>query len=70
MTDAINYMPPMLVGNELKEALSVYPPYAVAIRKGTVANRLILCYLSSIYLRSINQQYFAFVFLGLIIVHH
>ena len=41
MIDAMNYMPPMLVGNELKEALSVYPPYAVAIRKGTVSDRLI-----------------------------
>lgn len=41
MIDAMNHMPPMLVGNELKEALSVYPHYAVAVRKGTVADRLI-----------------------------
>jgi len=41
MTDAMNYMPPLLVGNELKKALSVSPHYAVAVRKGTVADRLI-----------------------------
>ena len=41
MTDAMNYMPPLLVGNELKEALSVYPHYAVSIRKGSVSDRLI-----------------------------
>ena len=41
MTDAMNYMPSMLVGNELKNALSVSPHYAVAVRKGTVADRLI-----------------------------
>ena len=37
----MNYMPSMLVGNELKEALSVYPHYAVSIRKGSVSDRLI-----------------------------
>lgn len=41
MDDAIEFMPKMLVGNELKEALSVLPHYAVAVRKGTVADRLI-----------------------------
>ena len=41
MTDAMNYMSSMLVGNELKKALSVSPHYAVAVRKGTVADRLI-----------------------------
>ena len=41
MIDAMNHMPPMLVGNELKEALSVYPHYAVAVRKGSVSDRLI-----------------------------
>lgn len=41
MTDTMNYMPPMLVGNELKRALSVLPPYAVAIRKASVSERLI-----------------------------
>lgn len=41
MTDAMNYMPPLLVGNELKEALSVLPHYAVSIRKASVSERLI-----------------------------
>lgn len=41
MDNAIEFMPKMLVGNELKEALSVLPHYAVAVRKGTVADRLI-----------------------------
>lgn len=41
MTDAMNYMPPLIVGNELKEALSVLPHYAVSIRKASVSERLI-----------------------------
>ena len=41
MDNAIEFMPKILVGNELKEALSVLPHYAVAVRKGTVADRLI-----------------------------
>ena len=41
MDNAIEFMPKMLVGNELNEALSVLPHYAVAVRKGSVADRLI-----------------------------
>ena len=41
MDNAIEFMPKMLVGNELKEALSVYPHYAVAVRKASVSERLI-----------------------------
>lgn len=41
MTDVMNYMPPLIVGNELKEALSVLPHYAVSIRKASVSERLI-----------------------------
>lgn len=41
MDNAIEFMPKILVGNKLKEALSVLPHYAVAVRKGTVADRLI-----------------------------
>lgn len=41
MDNAIEFMPKMLVGNELKEALSVFPHYAVSIRKASVSERLI-----------------------------
>ena len=41
MIDATNYLPPMLMGNELEKALSVLPHYAVSIRKASVSERLI-----------------------------
>jgi hypothetical protein len=41
MDNAIEFMPKMLIGNELKEALSVLPHYAVSIRKASVSERLI-----------------------------
>lgn len=41
MTDVLAHMPPMLVGNELKEALSVLPKYDPSIRTASTAERLI-----------------------------
>lgn len=41
MDNANQYMPPMLMGDELINALSVFPPYNPSIRKTSTAERLI-----------------------------
>lgn len=68
MIDAMNYMPPLLVGNELKKALSVHPPYAVSVRKGSVSDRLIeLSRLYDIYVPSpMSEEIYCKLYLALL----
>lgn len=68
MDNVMEIMPPMIVGNELKEALSVCPPYAVSIRKGSVSDRLIeLSRLYDVYVPSpMSEEIYCKLYLALL----
>ena len=68
MNNALNYLPTMLTGEELKKALLVLPPYDESIRNASTAERLIeLSKLYDVYLpSSMSEEIYCKLYLALL----